>query len=138
MGGGARGQPGAEGRARAGPRLCGAAQDGGGERNAMTDYGHDLLFGSFLTPDAGHADAVVELARLADGLGLDLLGVQDHPYQPRFFDMWTLLSVLAAQTERIRLVPDVVNLPLRPPAVFAGAAASLDILSGGQIGRAHV
>ncbi len=99
----------------------------------MTDYGHDLLFGYFLTPDAGHADTVVELALLADGLELDLLGVQDHPYQPRFLDMWTLLSVVAAQTERIRLVPDVANLPLRPPAVLAGAAASLDILSGGRV-----
>jgi len=99
----------------------------------MTDYGHDLLFGCFLTPDAGHADLVVALARLADGLGLDLLGVQDHPYQPHFLDMWTLLSALAARTERIRLVPDVANLPLRPPAVLAGAAASLDILSGVRV-----
>lgn len=110
-----------------------AAWDGDDERDLMADYGHDLLFGYFLTPEAGHADAVVELARLADGLGLDLLGVQDHPYQPRFLDMWTLLAALAAQTERIRLVPDVVNLPLRPPAVLAGAAASLDILSGGRV-----
>ncbi len=99
----------------------------------MPDYGHDLLFGYFLTPDAGHSDVVVELARVADGLDLDLIGVQDHPYQPRFLDMWTLLSVLAAETERIRLLPDVVNLPLRPPAVLARAAASLDILSGGRV-----
>ncbi len=99
----------------------------------MADYGHDLLFGCFLTPDAGQAEAVVELARLADRLGLDLLGVQDHPYQPRFLDTWTLLSTLAGQTERIRLVPDVVNLPLRPPAVLARSAASLDILSGGRV-----
>src|SRR5262245_53358932 len=99
----------------------------------MPDYGHDLLFGYFLTPDAGQADTVVELALIADGLGLDILGVQDHPYQPRFLDMWTLLSVLAGQTERIRLVPDVVNLPLRPPAVLARSAATLDILSGGRV-----
>jgi len=99
----------------------------------MADYGHDLLFGCFLTPDAGRAEAVVELARLADRLGLDLLGVQDHPYQPRFLDTWTLLSTLTGQTEHIRLVPDVVNLPLRPPAVLARAAASLDILSGGRV-----
>lgn len=99
----------------------------------MPDYGHDLLFGYFLTPDAGHSEAVVELARLADSLGLDILGVQDHPYQPRFLDMWTLLSALAAQTRHIRLVPDVVNVPLRPPAVLARAVASLDILSGGRV-----
>jgi len=100
---------------------------------AMTDLQHDLLFGLFLTPDAGQPEQILELARLADTAGLDLLGVQDHPYQPRFLDMWTLLSVVASQTRRIRLFPDVVNLPFRPPAVLARAAASLDILSGGRI-----
>jgi len=47
-----------------------------------------------------------------------------HPYQPRFLDAWTLLATLAGQTARIRLVPDVLNLALRPPAVLARAAAS--------------
>ncbi len=98
-----------------------------------TDYGHDLLFGYFLTPDAGQSETVVQLAAFADSLGLDILGVQDHPYQPRFLDMWTFLSVVAAETEHIRLVPDVANLPLRPPAVLAGEAATLDILSGGRV-----
>jgi len=99
----------------------------------MPDYKHDLLFGYFLTPNAGQADTVVQLASFADRLGLDILGVQDHPYQPGFLDMWTLLSMLAAETEHIRLVPDVANLPLRPPSVLAGAAASLDILSNGRV-----
>ncbi|HEX8103381.1 MAG TPA: LLM class flavin-dependent oxidoreductase, partial [Solirubrobacteraceae bacterium] len=40
---------------------------------------------------------------------------------------------LAARTERVRLLPDVANLPLRPPAVLAQAAASLDVLSGGRV-----
>ena len=65
--------------------------------------------------------------------GLDLVGVQDHPYQRRFFDTWTLLSYAAGQTERVQLVPDVVNLPLRLPAVLAKSAASLDVLSGGRV-----
>lgn len=99
----------------------------------MGDYGHELWFGAFLTPDARQADQIITMARLADQLGLDLIGVQDHPYQPRFLDTWTLLSALAAQTERIRLVPDVINLPLRPPAVLARAVASLDVLSGGRV-----
>src|SRR5699024_7831634 len=76
---------------------------------------------------------VVELARLSDQVGLDLVTVQDHPYQPSFLDTWTLLSVIAAQTSSARVVPNVANLALRPPAVLARSAASLDILSGGRV-----
>ncbi|WP_117208256.1 LLM class flavin-dependent oxidoreductase [Allorhizocola rhizosphaerae] len=99
----------------------------------MPDYGHDLLFGVFLPPLAARADDVLRMARLTDELGLDLLTVQDHPYQPAFLDTWTLLSVIAAQTRRVRVSPNVANLPLRPPAVLARSAASLDILSGGRV-----
>ena len=99
----------------------------------MPDYGHDLIFGTFLTPDAAAPERVVALARLTDASGLDLVTVQDHPYQPRFLEMWTLLSYLAAATQQVRVVPNVANLPLRPPAVLARAAASLDLLSGGRV-----
>jgi iron-sulfur cluster repair protein YtfE (RIC family) len=98
----------------------------------MADYGHELQFGVFITPDAGQADAVVALARLADTVGLDLVTFQDHPYQARFLDTWTLMSWVAAQTVSVRVAPNVLNLPLRPPAVLARAAASLDVLSGGR------
>jgi alkanesulfonate monooxygenase SsuD/methylene tetrahydromethanopterin reductase-like flavin-dependent oxidoreductase (luciferase family) len=98
----------------------------------MTDYGHDLRFGSFITPANAAPQQVVELARAAEGAGLDLATFQDHPYQPRFLDTWTLLSYVAARTERIHLSGNVLNLPLRPPAVLARAAASLDLLSDGR------
>ncbi|SEG29203.1 Hemerythrin HHE cation binding domain-containing protein [Nonomuraea solani] len=94
---------------------------------------HDLWFGAFLSPEAAGRERLLRHVTLADRLGLDLVGVQDHPYQAGFLDTWTLLSAVAARTERIRLVPDVLNLPLRPPAVLAGAAASLDLLSGGRV-----
>jgi alkanesulfonate monooxygenase SsuD/methylene tetrahydromethanopterin reductase-like flavin-dependent oxidoreductase (luciferase family) len=68
----------------------------------------------------------------AERFGLDLVGIQDHPYQRRFLDTWSLIPWLAAQTERIRFFPDVANLPLRPPAVMAKAAASIDLLSDGR------
>src|SRR5690606_7519338 len=68
----------------------------------------------------------------ADRAGLDLVTFQDHPYQPAYLDTWTLISYAAARTERIRLGTNVLNLPLRPPAVVARAAASLDLLSGGR------
>ncbi|ASO17839.1 alkanesulfonate monooxygenase SsuD/methylene tetrahydromethanopterin reductase-like flavin-dependent oxidoreductase (luciferase family) [Actinoalloteichus hoggarensis] len=99
----------------------------------MTDYGHDLRFGTFLTPDADHADQVVALARLTEQVGLELVTVQDHPYQARFLDTWTLLSVIAARTETLRVAPNVANLPLRQPVVLGRSAASLDILSGGRV-----
>ena len=99
----------------------------------MTDYLHELQFGVFIPPLAEQAEAVVELAELAEASGLDLVTFQDHPYQPRFLDTWTLLSVVAAKTSTVRLAPNVANLPLRLPAVLARSAASLDILSGGRV-----
>ena len=60
------------------------------------------------------------------------LAVQDHPYQPAHLDTLALLGVILGQTERIRVFQDVGNVPLRPPAMFAKAAATLDVLSGGR------
>jgi alkanesulfonate monooxygenase SsuD/methylene tetrahydromethanopterin reductase-like flavin-dependent oxidoreductase (luciferase family) len=88
--------------------------------------------GIFLVPDASDVAGLLEVARRADAGGLDLIGIQDHPYQRRFLDMWALMATLLAVTERITVFPDVANLPLRPPAVMAKAAASLDVLSGGR------
>lgn len=99
----------------------------------MTDYGHPLLFGSFLTPAAADPGRTVALAVLSEQVGLDLVTFQDHPYQPRFLDTWTLLSYVAARTSRARLTPNVTNLPLRPPAVLDRSVASLDLLSGGRV-----
>ena len=53
--------------------------------------------GTFVTPSAADPDRVVALAQLTEQVGLDLVTVQDHPYQPRFLDTWTLLSVIAAR-----------------------------------------
>ena len=100
--------------------------------NESLDYGHPLEFGYFLVPDAGDPLGVLETARLADGLDYDLLGVQDHPYQPRHLDTFSLLAAILAQTTTVRVFADVGNLPLRPPAVLAKAAATLDLLSGGR------
>jgi len=98
----------------------------------MTDYGHDLAFGTFLTPQNRDPHVPVRLAQLTEAAGLDLVTFQDHPYQPGFLDTWTLLSWVAAQTERVTVAGNVLNLPLRPPAVLARSAASLDLLSGGR------
>ncbi|WP_432161364.1 LLM class flavin-dependent oxidoreductase [Streptomyces sp. NRRL F-5630] len=98
----------------------------------MTDYGHDLLFGSFVTPSSARPAEVVELAVAGERAGLDLVTFQDHPYQPALLDTQALLAFVAARTTRVRLAANVTNLPLRPPAVLARTAATLDLLSGGR------
>lgn len=72
-------------------------------------------------------------AQAADRAGLDLLTIQDHPYNKNMLDTWTLLSALAGVTHNIHLGTNVANLPLRPPAMLAKAAASLDVISGGRM-----
>src|SRR4051794_11631204 len=91
-----------------------------------------LRFGISIVPATEALDRNRELVRTADEAGLDLVGVQDHPYQRHFLDTWSLIPTLLAETERISFFTDVANLPLRPPAVMAKAAASLDVLSGGR------
>ena len=98
----------------------------------MADYGRPVRFGVFPTPEAAALDEVLTLARIADTEHLDYVGIQDHPYQRRFLDTWMLMATVLARTERVRVFPDVANLPLRPPAVMAKAAASLDVLSDGR------
>ena len=100
----------------------------------MPDYHRDITFGYFLVPNA--ADPLLDTAREAEARGLDVIGVQDHPYQRRYVDTWALLSMIAAVTSRVVVFPDVANLPLRPPAVMAKAAASIDVLSGGRFEHA--
>jgi alkanesulfonate monooxygenase SsuD/methylene tetrahydromethanopterin reductase-like flavin-dependent oxidoreductase (luciferase family) len=89
-------------------------------------------FGLSVLPNTDELERIRELAGVADRAGLDLLGIQDHPYQRRFLDTWSLIPELFAETERISIFTDVANLPLRPPAVMAKAAATLDVLSGGR------
>src|SRR2546422_5961207 len=95
------------------------------------DYRQPVRFGVFVTPEA--TERPLQTAALADELGYEVVGIQDHPYQRRFFDTWTLLTAIAMRTEHITVFPDVANLPLRPPAVLAKAAATLDLLSGGPV-----
>jgi alkanesulfonate monooxygenase SsuD/methylene tetrahydromethanopterin reductase-like flavin-dependent oxidoreductase (luciferase family) len=91
-----------------------------------------LHFGISVVPATESLDRIRELVGAADEAGLDLVGIQDHPYQSHFLDAWSLIPALLAETKRISFFTDVANLPLRPPAVMAKAAASLDVLSGGR------
>lgn len=99
----------------------------------MRDYGRELGFGVSVEPSSDSWQQTASVVRAANRAGLDLVGIQDHPYQRRFLDTWTLISTLVPLTERIRFFLDVANLPLRPPAMLAKAAASLDVISGGRV-----
>src|SRR3989454_1048306 len=97
------------------------------------DFGRPIQFGYFVLPDSMRPLRPLQLAIRAEELGIDVIGIQDHPYQRRFYDTWTLLTAIAMRTNRVSVFPDVANLPLRPPAMLAKAAASLDVLSGGRV-----
>lgn len=90
-------------------------------------------FGINIDPTMPDLEAPFARAAIADRTGLDLIAVQDHPYNRRMLETWTLLSMLAARTERVRMVTNVANIPLRLPSMLAKQAATLDLLSGGRL-----
>lgn len=96
------------------------------------DYGQELRFGLFPTPRADAVDHVLHLAEVAEVSGLDLVTLQDHPYQAQHVDALTLLTVIAARSSTLRVALNVANLPLRPPVVLARSVATLDLVTGGR------
>jgi alkanesulfonate monooxygenase SsuD/methylene tetrahydromethanopterin reductase-like flavin-dependent oxidoreductase (luciferase family) len=98
----------------------------------MTETHNSPLFGLNIDPAQKKLQLAYSLAQIADSAPLDFIGIQDHPYNAHFFDTWTLLTFLAARTQRVRFLPNVLNLPLRPPSMLAKAAATLDVLANGR------
>jgi alkanesulfonate monooxygenase SsuD/methylene tetrahydromethanopterin reductase-like flavin-dependent oxidoreductase (luciferase family) len=91
-----------------------------------------LRLGLFVNPAAASLDDTHAMVDAAEGAGLDLIGIQDHPYQRRFLDTFALIGHLLARTERLTFFPAVANLPLRSPTMLSKQSASLDVLSGGR------
>lgn len=85
------------------------------------------------TSAAPGCDPIAE-ARDAERLGFDFVSASDHPgaAEPSF-EAWTLLTWVAAATSRIGVLPRVLGVPFRVPAVVAKAAESLDRLAGGRL-----
>jgi alkanesulfonate monooxygenase SsuD/methylene tetrahydromethanopterin reductase-like flavin-dependent oxidoreductase (luciferase family) len=61
-----------------------------------------------------------------------LMPIGGDPNGPTF-EGWTLLSALAAQTDRLRLGLLVTSNRFRPPAMLAKIAATVDVVSGGRL-----
>ncbi|MEU0869076.1 LLM class flavin-dependent oxidoreductase [Nocardia brasiliensis] len=91
-----------------------------------------LRFGIQWAPTATELPRLRALAKVADREGLDLLGIQDHPYSGGLADTFAVIATVLAETERLRVFPDVASLPLRGPAMLGKQAATLDLLSGGR------
>src|SRR2546425_513877 len=98
---------------------------------SMSNSQREPVSGLSITPD--NVELAFKLAKTADDLGLDIIGIQDHPYNGSFMDTWTLLSGLASSTGKVRYFADVSDLPMRPPAMLAKASATLDIITRGRI-----
>jgi alkanesulfonate monooxygenase SsuD/methylene tetrahydromethanopterin reductase-like flavin-dependent oxidoreductase (luciferase family) len=104
-----------------------------------------VRFGIEVPQDAPFA-TLVERWQRAEELGFDHLWVADHSADTRtdpsggypnldgtWFDGWTVLAVMAQQTTRIRIGTLVSNPVLRPPALLAKEALTVDHLSEGRL-----
>ena len=82
---------------------------------------------------------VARMLGLGEAHGWDLVGVADTPGNA--MDVWVALAQAATLSTRVRLASCVTNLATRDPAITAGAAASVDRLSGGRfvlgVGAGH-
>jgi alkanesulfonate monooxygenase SsuD/methylene tetrahydromethanopterin reductase-like flavin-dependent oxidoreductase (luciferase family) len=97
-------------------------------------------FGIMTAPTQVGYDDIVRVWREADSIPqIEHAWLYDHlmpifgdPNGPAF-EGWTLLSALAAQTERLRLGLLVTSNRFRPPAMLAKIAAGVDVISGGRL-----
>lgn len=86
-------------------------------------------------------DALTRFARTAEAAGFDGIGFTDHPAPSHRWlqsgghdalDPFAALAFVAAVTERVLLIPNILVLPYRNPFLVAKAVATIDALSGGR------
>lgn len=97
-----------------------------------------------------HPDRLIEIARRAEAAGFDAVSISDHvvmgPYADRYpwgefpfppDDPWyeplTVLTAIAASTQRIGLTTAILIVPLRPAALLAKWAATIDVIAHGRL-----
>jgi len=112
-----------------------SGQEGAGSEQVRlnVDLGRVVSFGGNVDPHTDGFEQAVRMAQIIDAANLEFAGIQDHPYNSKFFDTWTLIAALTQKTNTVHFFPNVANLPLRPPVMLAKAAASLDVMTGGRI-----
>ena len=101
-----------------------------------------LQISSFTWPGGPEAIAatLARIARTADDVGFDSIWVMDHFFQIRgvgpvtdpMLEGWTTLGFLAGVTKRARLGLMVGGIHYRTAGLWAKAATTLDVLSGGR------
>jgi 5,10-methylenetetrahydromethanopterin reductase len=89
---------------------------------------HNITLEAEITPGMP-VQHVIELARLAEDVGFDRLGISDVVF---WHDCFMLLGLVAQSTSRVELGPMVTNPYSRHPAVLAGIAATLHDVSNGR------
>jgi hypothetical protein len=72
-----------------------------------------------------------ENVQTAEAAGFDYVSIQDHPYVPDYLDTFALIGTLVGETDRLRFMTNVANLPLRPAQMLAKASATLDLRGHG-------
>ena len=81
----------------------------------------------------------VEIATLAEQLGLDSIWVYDHvhnvprPAHEAVFECWTTVTAISQRTSRIRLGQMVGCNSYRNPALLAKITSTVDVVSGGRL-----
>lgn len=97
---------------------------------------HLLRFGIMVLQNLPYPEWL-ERCQHVEALGYDSVWVADHsvdPYVPagHWYDGWTALAALAAQTSKIHIGAMVTNIIYRNPAVFARQALTVDHISNGR------
>ena len=101
------------------------------------------------------ADHLVPMARAAEAAGFDTITVPDSVFYPEqvsadypysadggrfwapetpFVDPFVAISAMAAVTERIRFLTNVVKLPIRDPLLVAKQLSSMAVLANNRVG----
>lgn len=93
------------------------------------------------SPELVTKAAIVRFATRAEELGFDGVGFTDHPAPSHRWlqagghdalDPFVAFGIVAAVTERLHLIPNILVLPYRNPFLVAKAAATLDAVSDGR------